>query len=142
MLQAIDLFASAGGMTVGLQKAGIKTVCAVEMDPVRIGSFIRHSPKTNVLAGDIRKIDLSTYKGKVEMVCGGPPCQPFSSGGLRKAESDDRDMIPSFFRVIKEVRPEVFLMENVPGLAVRERLGYFLSLLKEFEALNYQTSWQ
>src|SRR5581483_7098221 len=96
MLRAIDLFSGAGGLSLGLAQAGIKAVCAVEIDPCRVTTYLAHSPGTRVLAGDISGILFSPYQGKVELVCGGPPCQPFSSGGRRQAESDPRNMIPHF----------------------------------------------
>jgi len=141
-MHAIDLFASAGGMTLGLREAGIKTICAVELDPLRVATYARHTTKADILLSDIRRIDFSSYRNKVEIVCGGPPCQPFSSGGLRKAHADERDMIPAFLKVLKDVRPVAFLMENVPGLLAAERKAYFLSVLGEMESLRYEISWK
>jgi DNA (cytosine-5)-methyltransferase 1 len=139
MLSALDLFASAGGMSLGLQQAGIKTICAVEIDPIRAATFASHT-RSEILVADIRALDFHRYRGKVEIVCGGPPCQPFSSGGLRKSAADERDMIPSFIRVVQEVRPAAFIMENVPGLQSGDRFEYFLSVLKELESFGYTTS--
>lgn len=142
MLHAIDLFASAGGMTLGLARAGIRTICAVERDPIRVATFCRHAPGADIVVGDIRSVDLSPYRKKTDILCGGPPCQPFSSGGLRKAGADERDMIPAFLKALKEVRPTAFIMENVPGLVAADRFEYFLAVLKETEALGFQTTWQ
>jgi DNA (cytosine-5)-methyltransferase 1 len=69
-LKAIDLFASAGGMTIGLRQAEIQTVCAVEIDPHRVATFASHS-KADILVTDIRKADFTPYRGKVELICGG-----------------------------------------------------------------------
>lgn len=76
------------------------------------------------------------------MVYGGPPCQPFSSGGLRRSHGDDRDMIPEFIRAVGEARPEAFVMENVPGLLVGERRAYFARALASLEALGFRLSWR
>lgn len=138
MLQAIDLFSSAGGLTLGFKQAGVKTVCAVEIDPIRVQTFGLHSPDAEIENGDVQQVDLSRYRGKVELVYGGPPCQPFSSGGLRKAHSDERNMVPSFIDVLRSVRPEAFLMENVPGLVVGDRRKYLRTVLDEFEAMGYR----
>ena len=138
MLQAIDLFAGAGGLTLGFRAAGVKTVCAVEIVPVRVETFSKHTPYADIENADIQRVDLSRYKGKVDLVYGGPPCQPFSSGGLRKANQDQRNMIPWFIEVLKTIKPEAFLMENVPGLVVGDRRTYLLSVLREIDALGYQ----
>jgi DNA (cytosine-5)-methyltransferase 1 len=131
------LFSSAGGLTLGFKQAGVKTVCAVEIDPVRVQTFGLHSPDAEIENGDVQKVDLSRYRGKVELVYGGPPCQPFSSGGLRKADSDERNMVPSYIDVLRVVQPEAFLMENVPGLVVGDRREYLRTVLDEFESLGY-----
>jgi DNA (cytosine-5)-methyltransferase 1 len=140
MLTALDLFASAGGMTIGLKQAGIQTVCAVEIDPIRVSTYSRHT-KAEILVADIRELSFSKYRS-VDIVCGGPPCQPFSSGGLRKAAADERDMLPAFVRAIHEARPSAFIMENVPGLLAAERRHYFFAVLKEIEGLGYATAHQ
>ena len=142
MLQAIDLFASAGGLTLGFKQAGVKTVCAVEIDPIRVQTFGLHSPDAEIENEDVQKVDLSRYKGRVELVYGGPPCQPFSSGGLRKANSDERNMVPSFIDTVRKVKPAAFLMENVAGLAVGGRRDYLRSVLDEFESLGYRLTWR
>ena len=142
MLPTIDLFAGAGGLSLGLRQAGFRTVCAVEIEPSRVATFVRHSPRSNILVGDIRAIDFCPYRGKVQFVCGGPPCQPFSSGGLRRSSADDRDMIPHFVRAVRTIEPIAFLMENVPGLATGDRLPYFQGVLREFERAGYLLNWK
>lgn len=142
MLEAIDLFAGAGGLTLGFKEAGISTICAVEVDPDRVRTFGGHSPACEIKNSDIQKLDLSVYRSRVDLIYGGPPCQPFSSGGLRKASADRRDMIPSFVAAVKSVRPSAFLMENVPGLAVGERRAYLRSILREFEILGFRLAWK
>ena len=87
---------------------------------------------------DIQRVDLSRFRGKIDLVYGGPPCQPFSSGGHRKANGDARNMVPAFIGVLGRVRPDVFLMENVPGLVVGERRAYLRSVLDELEELGYE----
>src|SRR5689334_5536654 len=111
--KAVDLFSGAGGLTIGMKAAGVRTICAVEREPHRISTFVGHSRGIKVLATDIRDIDFKPYQGEVKIVYGGPPCQPFSSGGLRKASCDERDMIPEFLRAVREIAPQAFLMENV-----------------------------
>ena len=138
MLQAIDLFAGAGGLTLGFKAAGVETVCAVEIVPIRAETVLQAFTGAVIENADIQRVDLSRYKGRVELVYGGPPCQPFSSGGLRKAHGDERNMIPSFLDVLKGLQPEAFLMENVPGLVVGDRRDYLLAVLREMDALGYK----
>lgn len=142
MLRAIDLFAGAGGLSLGLAQAGITPVCAVEVDPLAAASLKTHLPSAYVHCTDIRNVTFEGYRGKVELVCGGPPCQPFSSGGLRNAWDDERDMLPWFVKVIEAVCPDAFLMENVPGLAVGNRGDYLGNIIKEFGALGYFVTWR
>lgn len=142
MLTAIDLFAGAGGLSLGLAQVGIVPICAVEIDIYAARTLSTHLTDTDLLCADIRKVDLSIYRGRVDIVCGGPPCQPFSSGGLRGASRDERNMLPYFVKAIEAIRPEAFLMENVPGLAVGSRESYLASILNEFRALGYYVTWQ
>lgn len=139
---AIDLFAGAGGLTLGMKAAGVRTIVAVEVEPYRTVTFTRHTPGATVLAADIRTIDFKGYRDRVELVYGGPPCQPFSSGGLRRAEKDARDMIPEFLRAVNEVRPQAVLMENVPGLVSGDRLKYLSEVIERLEDGGYNVIWK
>lgn len=138
----IDIFASAGGLTLGFKEAGVRTICAVEIQKHRVATFARHTPGAHILDFDVQRVDFSNYTGKAELIYGGPPCQPFSSGGKQRAARDERDMIPSFIRAIATVRPDAFFMENVPGLIVGERRTYFRKILAEFRALGFSVAWK
>lgn len=113
---AIDLFAGAGGLSLGLHAAGIKTVMAVEIMADAAATYQSIFADVEVCREDIRSVDFKSWRG-VDVVAGGPPCQPFSIGGLRRGRSDQRDFLPEFVRAVLEVRPRAFVMENVPGLA-------------------------
>jgi DNA (cytosine-5)-methyltransferase 1 len=141
-IAGLDLFSGAGGFTLGLKQAGVVTLGAVEKEPYRAQTFALHTPNANLIQSDIQKVDLSVYRGKVDLVYGGPPCQPFSSGGRRLASQDDRDMIPEYVKAIERVNPFAFLMENVPGLSVGERGSYLSSVLQAFRDLGYRVSWK
>jgi len=114
----------------------------VERDACRVATFRRHEPEATIINSDIRKVNFSSYKGKVQLVYGGPPCQPFSSGGLRRAASDERDMIPEFIRVVQEVEPTAFLMENVRGLTVGDRRSYLEAVVDQLEDLGFVVNWR
>jgi DNA (cytosine-5)-methyltransferase 1 len=142
MLRGIDLFSGAGGLSMGMQAAGINIVAAVEREQDAIRTLGNHLPEADLHRDDIRNIDLSRYKGAIDLVIGGPPCQPFSSGGLRAGANDERDMIPHFVQAVATLKPKAFLMENVRGLIVKERRHYFDDLLSDFFSLGYNVTWQ
>lgn len=129
-------------MTLGMKEAGVRTVCAVEIEPYRMATFRSHTREAEILEGDIRSMSFARYRGRVELVCGGPPCQPFSSGGLRRAEADERDMIPYFIQAVREIQPVAFLMENVPGLVAGDRLSYLARVIRDLESEDYSVNWK
>jgi DNA (cytosine-5)-methyltransferase 1 len=98
-------------------------------------------PGVELAQTDIRKMSFRHLRGQIALVAGGPPCQPFSSGGKRLAASDPRDCVPEFLRVVKEVQPEAFLMENVGGLVTGQRRVYFEGLIRDLASLGFQTTW-
>lgn len=123
-MKAIELFAGAGGLGMGISKAGFKPAQIVEWDRWCCDTIRENrKAKSGIVAkwpepleGDVRSIDFRKYKGKVELVSGGPPCQPFSVGGKHKAHNDSRDMWPEAVRAVREVEPKAFIFENVKGL--------------------------
>lgn len=137
ILTGLDLFAGAGGLTLGLKTAGIRTTYAVEFEPHRVATFRTHTPDAEVAARDIRALDFSPLRGKIDVVYGGPPCQPFSSGGLREGPADDRDMVPHFVAAVRDVRPVAFLMENVPGLTSPAHAEYLRQTMANLDSLGY-----
>jgi DNA (cytosine-5)-methyltransferase 1 len=142
MVKGLDLFAGAGGLTLGLKAAGVETVCAVEVEPYRTATFGRHTPGARLITADVQGVSFSDFRDQVQLVYGGPPCQPFSSGGLRQAQEDERDMIPEFLRAVAEARPQAFLMENVPGLVVGDRMEYLGSVIERLESLGFAVAWR
>lgn len=140
-MKALDLFSGPGGLSLGMKRAGIEPVACVEKSKDAVATYDAHTPDAEHYRSDIRSISFERYRGIVDVVFGGPPCQPFSTGGLRRGTADSRNMFPEFVRTLKEVRPAAFLAENVPGLATRNRVRYLAELLNEFEALGFNVSW-
>lgn len=140
-MKAIDLFSGPGGLAMGLRASGIDPILCVEKSRDAIETYSRHHADCSHYNKDIQSVDFSSHKGKVDIVFGGPPCQPFSLGGLRKCWDDSRDMVPQFLRCIEEVRPYCFLMENVIGLTQKKAKPYFESLIESFSALGYEVNW-
>jgi DNA (cytosine-5)-methyltransferase 1 len=123
-MKALELFAGAGGLGIGLSLAGFKPVQVVEWDrwccdTIRANRSRKVLPLKNWPApteGDVRDIDFHPLLGKLAIVSGGPPCQPFSLGGKHKAFDDRRDMWSEAVRAVRETQPTAFIFENVKGL--------------------------
>lgn len=142
MFTAIDLFAGAGGLSLGLTQAGWKLEAAVERDPAALASHAINFPETRLLAGDIATHRFDEFSEKIDLVAGGPPCQPFSVAGRQRGPEDRRDMVPQFIRVVQECRPRAFLMENVPGLATARFRAYLNARIEELAGLGYDVHWR
>lgn len=140
-MNTIDLFSGAGGLSIGLQQGGATLIACVEKNRDAIATHEAHTPNCEHFNQDVRTIDFSRFRGRVELIAGGPPCQPFSLGGLRKAANDSRDMIPEFIRCLREVRPEAFIMENVPGLLTKQTRPYFERALALMAAEGFVLNW-
>lgn len=140
-MKTIDLFSGAGGLSLGLKRAGFQVAACVELNRDAMDTYSNHDTRATHLNEDVRSIDFNRYRGVVDLVSGGPPCQPFSVGGLRKAHADSRDMIPEFVRCLREVRPEAFLMENVPGLMLKKTRPYFDSVIACLSSCGYRLNW-
>ena len=141
-IETIDLFAGAGGLSLGLEAAGFVPVTAVEWCPDASTTYRSHHPATTVIQADMSTVDFKPERGRFALVAGGPPCQPFSVGGKRLVAEDPRNGIPQFLRALAELRPDAFMMENVAGLAVSTKRPYFQAVLSRLEQLGYSTSWQ
>lgn len=115
-LKTIDLFAGAGGLSLGFERAGFEIVAGVERDPDAAATYRSAHPDAKLHEEDIATINFGQYRHRVDVVVGGPPCQPWSLGGLRKGHQDGRDGIPQFARAVHQVQPQAFVMENVAGL--------------------------
>lgn len=121
-MTAVELFAGAGGLAIGSHEAGFRHLAVVEVDrhaaaTVRDNSkFVLGIDPSCVLEADVRSVDLSCHRGMVDLLAGGPPCQPFSHGGMGRGHTDERNMFPSFISALETLRPRAVLIENVAGL--------------------------
>lgn len=130
--RSIELFAGGGGMALGLHQAGFQHASLVEWD-TRACSTLRlnaerHWPEAEVWDGDVRQWLRATAPenlGDVDVVAGGPPCQPFSLGGLHNGDLDERNMFPAALNVVRKFRPKAVIFENVPGLTRPSFKPYF-----------------
>ena len=131
-MKSIELFAGAGGLGIGLCRAGFKPAKVVEWnrycrETIAENRASKASPMAGwpVVEGDVRDVDFRPLEGKVDLVSGGPPCQPFSLGGKHRAYDDTRDMFPQAIRAVRETRPRAFVFENVKGLTRASFRNYF-----------------
>lgn len=127
---SIELFAGAGGLALGLEKAGFNAILLNEVDKYACETLRYNRPTWKVVQDDIKNVDFTSYKKEVDFVSGGFPCQAFSYAGNKRGFDDIRGtMFFEFARVIKEVQPKVFLGENVRGLLNHDN-GRTLSTIK------------
>ncbi|OYZ57481.1 MAG: DNA (cytosine-5-)-methyltransferase, partial [Sulfuricurvum sp. 24-42-5] len=114
---SIELFAGAGGLALGLEKAGFEALLLNEIDKNACETLKKNRPHWNVIQGDIKNIDFTFYKDKIDFLSGGFPCQSFSYAGHKLGFEDARGtLFYEFARAVKEAQPKVFLAENVRGL--------------------------
>lgn len=134
-MKSIELFSGAGGLAMGISKAGFKHKALVEWDRHSCDT-IRHNKELGVKPMahwplhemDVRKFDFSAYQEPLDLLAGGPPCQPFSIGGKHRGSADERNMFPEVFRAVRELAPKAILVENVKGL-LRETFSKFFEYI-------------
>jgi DNA (cytosine-5)-methyltransferase 1 len=165
---AIDLFSGAGGLSLGFEQAGFDVVAAVEYDPVHAATHLYNFPQCEVLCRDASRLTVddilgaarkgfhrlhprSEFPQQIDSIIGGPPCQGFSTGGKRQEDDERNDLLLEYVRIVTEIRPLTFCLENVAGLletkfeVVREKAfkllreaGYTLSgTEKPLNSLNF-----
>lgn len=166
-MNAISLFSGAMGLDLGIEKAGFDIRVCNEIDPV-FAETIKLNTKTPVICDDINNVSAdvlltagSLKKEDVDLIFGGPPCQAFSTAGARRALKDERgNAILSFLRLVKDIKPKTFLLENVRGLLyakidfvpesfdekkyqhiLGKKGGLIYFLYKEFGDLGYNVSF-
>ncbi|REG52101.1 DNA (cytosine-5)-methyltransferase 1 [Paraburkholderia sp. BL6669N2] len=137
-LKCVELFAGCGGMAKGLESAGFLHLVMAEFNAAACATLHANYQGTHgsdvphVLEADVRTIDWSSYHG-VDLVAGGPPCQPFSNGGRAAGPKDVRDMWPEAIRAVREMQPRAFLFENVKGLLRPAFSRYLAHIVRSLE---------
>lgn len=148
----VELFAGCGGLALGLEQAGLKSCLVNEIDKNACETLRINRPEWNVVEGDVSKVDFMPFNGKVDVLSGGFPCQAFSYAGKKLGFEDTRGtLFYEFARALKEIKPKVFLAENVKGFkshnngktlqTVREvinELGYVLVSSEVVRAMFYR----
>lgn len=152
----IDLFSGAGGLSLGLERAGFDVAVAVEQEAIHAATYAYNFPNTVVLNADVATLkpellrkaiveglrrhgrSPSQWDGEIDALAGGPPCQGFSVIGKREASEKRNKLVYAFCKLVETLRPRYFLMENVPGMAVGEQERILRRLIKRFRAAGYE----
>lgn len=150
---AADLFCGAGGLSLGLTQAGYRVVLAADDDPESVETHRHHNPGLTIdcdLAdsGNVARITRLMRDAGIELLAGGPPCQPFSKAGrskirhrvrhgLRPAHDERRDLWRSFLEVAQSARPAAVIMENVPDMALDREMFILRTMVHELESIGY-----
>ncbi len=143
---AIDLFAGAGGLSLGFEQAGFDVVAAVEIDPVHACVHKFNFPEcaviprsvSSVSGQDIRRAAVLSAEATVDVVVGGAPCQGFSLMGQRALDDPRNSLVRDFIRIVRELQPSYFLFENVKGLTVGKHRQFLKEIIQELGGSDYQ----
>ena len=135
-MRSLELFAGIGGLGMGVTKAGFSQSLAIEVNP-KCCNNLRHNIENNLeyvkdwtlLNTSVQDIDFSVFENSIDLLTGGPPCQPFSLGGKHNAFLDKRDMFPEAIRAVRQAMPKAFMFENVKGLT-REKFSNYFEYIK------------
>lgn len=152
-MRSVELFAGAGGLGIGVSNAGFEPAVVIERDRYCCDT-LRQNKRRGLVPlvrwplheGDVRTFDYGTVQGNVDLVSGGPPCQPFSICGKHRGNLDQRDMWREAVRAVRELRPRAFIFENVKGLT-RPAFSRYFEYIKlrlaypEFSARNGE-NWE
>jgi len=140
---AVENCAGIGGLAEGAAHVGLEHEALNDMSPV-CGQLLRNRRAWSsdaVHVGDARTFDYAAFRGTIGLLSGGPPCQPWSQSGHRMGEADERDLLGHLDTIVADVEPEVFVFENVPGLATPANEAYLRHVVEQLRrpsaALKY-----
>jgi len=134
--RVVDLFSGLGAYSLGAHAAGYRTALAVELEPTAAATFATNNPRSQVYFGDVRKLDPRAVRdkiGKVDLVIGGVPCEPFSSAGNSRVDQQNdprRGLVGIAAKFVEALEPDFFAFENVPQAAKSSEWGRALKRLK------------
>ena len=139
-MKAVELYAGAGGLAMGVSLAGFEPVAVVEWDKWACDTIRENQLSGFPLVsswplqeGDVRNSDWSLIEKGLDLLAGGPPCQPFSMGGKHRAHDDTRDMFPATVDIVRQLQPKAFIVENVKGLTRSTFANYYQYILLQLE---------
>ena len=149
--KVVSLFSGAGGLDIGFEQAGFRTIFATDVWDVACKTLMENKISDRVFCGDIRDIDFKQLKkklGDIDILIGGPPCPPYSQTRhylIGKADGFEDEhagfAVPEYFRALKELNPKVFLFENVDGFTFKTHQYEFEYLKKKADELGYEITF-
>lgn len=142
-MQLISLFSGAGGLDLGFHKAGFTTIIANEYDAKICPTFRSNFPTTNLIEGDIRKINENVFPLGITGIIGGPPCQSWSEGGSLKGIEDERgQLFYEYIRILKKTQPYFFVAENVSGMLAARHTSAVREFMHLFDKAGYDVQFK
>lgn len=139
-MKHLSLFTGIGGIDLAAEWAGFESICMVERDKYCQKVLAKNFEGVKI-HDDVTTFDGLEYRGTIDLVSAGFPCQPHSVAGLRKASGDERDLWGEVVRILRETEPTWFLGENVPGLFTSESGQFFGRIINDLESLGYSVGW-
>jgi DNA (cytosine-5)-methyltransferase 1 len=137
----LEICAGAGGQAIGLEAAGFELVSAVEIDRHACNTLRENRSEWKIVEGSIANVRGIDFRG-IDLLAGGVPCPPFSTAGKQLGHKDERDLFPEALRLVREAKPKIVLLENVPGFASGRFSEYRNNLLRRFSRLGYKAEWR
>ena len=139
-MNVLDLFSGIGGFSLGLERAGMRTVAFCEIEPYCRAVLRKHWPDVPIFE-DVRKLTAADVSG-VDVICGGFPCQDISVAGAQEGIEGERSGLwGEIRRLIGDIRPRYAIMENVTNLIAGENGEWFAKILGDLAALGYDSEW-
>lgn len=140
-MKYVSLFSGIEAATVAWEPLGWEPACFAEFDEFPSAVLAERYPEVPNI-GDVTKMNWKKYRGKVDLVVGGSPCQSFSIAGKREGLQGESGLMFEYIRAVREIRPRWFLWENVPGALSSENGEAFRQLLSEMDKLGYGLAWR
>jgi DNA (cytosine-5)-methyltransferase 1 len=144
-MHSLELFAGAGGLALATANAGFRHRAVVEWNPNACATLrfnheagLPQLADAEIVEGDVSHYDFKQHAGRVQLVSGGPPCQPFSIGGAHGGMDDERNMFPHAIRAVREIQPQAFIFENVKGLLRESFASYFQYIIHQLSCLDIE----
>lgn len=146
-MNIIDLFSGCGGLSLGFELAGYKTLLGIDNDEAAVNTFVKNHNGSIGISTDITEVSGDEIRrlvgnNTIDVVIGGPPCQGMSLAGPRKLHDPRNKLYLSFIRIVQELQPKAFVIENVPGLVSLFKGAIKDSILEEFQEMGYNVSYQ
>lgn len=140
---AVDLFAGAGGLSLGFEQAGFEVAAAVEIDPIHCATYEFNFPHAAVICRDVAAVSGAdvrraiAHEGEIDVVAGGAPCQGYSLIGKRSVDDPRNRLFKHFVRLVRELSPRYFVFENVKGLTIGRQAAFLDEIVRSFEEIGY-----